>query len=67
MSVESANPTPQPADWADDEIDLRKYIDVLIKRWREIVVFTVLVVVVTAVGVLSMRAVLAPAYKATPR
>ena len=23
----------------DDEIDLRKYIDILIKRWREIVFF----------------------------
>ncbi|PJF45568.1 MAG: hypothetical protein CUN48_18220, partial [Candidatus Thermofonsia Clade 3 bacterium] len=49
---------------ADDEIDLRKYIDVLIKRWREIVFFTLLVVAASVLGVLAYRLLQPPVYEA---
>ena len=65
MSVHtSQNPTPVDAWEADDEIDLRKYIDVLIKRWREIVVFTLAIIVLAAAAVLIMRFVQTPMYEA---
>lgn len=48
----------------DDEIDLRKYIDILIKRWREIAFFAIAVVIVTAAGVIVLRFVQAPVYQA---
>lgn len=67
MSVHTTpTPTPTPVDaWeADDEIDLRKYIDVLIKRWREIVVITLAIIVLTAAAVLGLRLLQAPEYEA---
>jgi len=65
MTVQSTQ-GPAPADrWeADDEIDLRKYIDILLKRWREILFFTVLIVILAAAAVLTLRAVGAPMYEA---
>lgn len=59
-------PSPMPVDaWeADDEIDLRKYIDILIKRWREIVIITLAIVALTAAAVLGLRLVQAPEYEA---
>lgn len=48
----------------DDEIDLRKYIDILIKRWREIVLLTALVVAIATAGVLVVRFTQAPVYQA---
>ncbi|HRW49579.1 MAG TPA: hypothetical protein P5333_18805, partial [Caldilinea sp.] len=65
MTVQSTQ-GPAPADrWeADDEIDLRKYIDILLKRWREILFFTVLIVILAAAAVLALRAVGAPMYEA---
>ena len=43
MSVQRPNPpNPDLADWTyDDEIDLRQYVDVTFKWWREIVTFAV--------------------------
>ncbi|MCB0025321.1 MAG: hypothetical protein KDD91_19955, partial [Caldilinea sp.] len=49
---------------ADDEIDLRKYIDILLKRWREILFFTVLIVILAAAAVLALRAMEPPMYEA---
>lgn len=65
MTVQSTQ-GPAPADrWeADDEIDLRKYIDILLKRWREILFFTVLIVILAAAAVLVLRAMGTPLYKA---
>lgn len=65
MTVQSTQ-GPAPADrWeADDEIDLRKYIDILLKRWREIFFFTVLIVILAAAAVLVLRAMGTPLYKA---
>jgi capsular polysaccharide biosynthesis protein len=48
----------------DDEIDLRKYIDILIKRWREIIVIALVVIAVAAAGVLALRMVQPPVYQA---
>ena len=57
----------QPRDaWAaEDEIDLRQYLDVLIRWWREIVAITLGAVVLAAVGILLMRLVLPPKYEAS--
>lgn len=65
MTVQSTQ-GPAPADrWeADDEIDLRKYIDILLKRWREILFFTVLIVILAAAAVLGLRAMQMPMYEA---
>jgi len=65
MTVQSTQ-GPAPADrWeADDEIDLRKYIDILLKRWREILFFTVLIVILAAAAVLALRAMEPPMYEA---
>ncbi|MCB0152538.1 MAG: hypothetical protein KDE01_33385 [Caldilineaceae bacterium] len=65
MTVQSTQ-GPAPADrWeADDEIDLRKYIDILLKRWREILFFTVLIVILAAAAVLALRAMETPMYEA---
>ncbi len=66
MSAETLQKNTNPGEvWeADDEIDLRKYIDILIARWREIVVITAAVVVVAAAGLLGARALQSPAYRA---
>ena len=50
---------------AEDEIDLRQYLDVLIRWWREIVAITLGAVVLAAVGILLMRLVLPPKYEAS--
>lgn len=64
----SVNPTrgskPIEAWEADDEIDLRKYLDVLIKRWREILFFTLLVSAVSALGIFAYRLFQTPIYEA---
>lgn len=56
--------SPSDAWEMDDEIDLRKYIDILIKRWREIVLLTVLVVTIATAGVVIVRFTQAPVYQA---
>jgi len=48
----------------DDEIDLRKYIDILIKRWREIVFFAIAVVMITAAAMVVAGFVQTPEYRA---
>lgn len=64
MSVQtSENPTPSEAWAMDDEIDLRQYLDTLIKRWREIVIITIAIVALTAAAVLTLRFVQAPVYE----
>lgn len=57
----------QPRDpWAaEDEIDLRQYLDVLIRWWREIVAITLGAIALAAVGLLLMRLVLPPKYEAS--
>ncbi|MBX3012071.1 MAG: hypothetical protein KF832_11220 [Caldilineaceae bacterium] len=57
---------PAPDTWAaEDEIDLRQYVDVLIRWWREIVVITLGVMVLTAVSILLLRLTLSPQYQAS--
>ena len=51
--------------WSEsDEIDLTRYFGVLRRRWLEIVLVTVGVIVLTAVGVLLYRQVTPPVYEA---
>lgn len=65
MSVNPAQGSKPIEAWeADDEIDLRKYLDILIKRWREILFFTFLVTVISALGVFAYRLFQAPVYEA---
>ena len=49
----------------EDEIDLREYVLVLARWWREIVAITLLTVAVAVVGVLATRSMLPPQYEAT--
>jgi capsular polysaccharide biosynthesis protein len=65
MSVQtSQHQTPTDAWEADDEIDLRKYINILIKRWREIVIITIAIVVLAAAAVVTLRLLQTPMYEA---
>lgn len=66
MSVNTLE-TPRVAEpWpADDEIDLRQYLDVVIRWWREIVLITAGVALLAALAILALRLVLPPSYTAT--
>lgn len=64
MSTNTTEPPRQSADWADDEIDLRQYIDVLVRWWKEIALITLLTVVVTVVGIFGLRFLSKPTYEA---
>lgn len=65
MTVQSTQGPAHADAWEnDDEIDLRKYIDILLKRWREILFFTVLIVVLAAAAVFALRAMQIPMYEA---
>ncbi len=70
MSVHPSQPSPATSQvateaWVEDEIDLREYILVLARWWREIVAITLLTVVAAVLAVLLMRLVLPPEYEAT--
>lgn len=66
MTVQTQERVPPQDGWAaEDEIDLRQYLDVLIRWWREILLITLAAVVLTAVGILLMRLVLPPDYEAS--
>lgn len=43
---------------ADDEIDLRQYLEVLMRWWREIIVVTTLAVIFAIIAILAMRTAL---------
>lgn len=65
MSVQTSQDYA-PADiWQDDQTDLRKYIDIFIKRWREIAVITIAVVIVTAATLLILHSTRTPMYEAS--
>lgn len=66
MTVDTAKPGQPAQRWVDeDEIDLRQYLDVLIRWWREIVLITVGIAVLAAVAILLLRWILPPAYEAS--
>ncbi|MEZ4733808.1 MAG: Wzz/FepE/Etk N-terminal domain-containing protein [Caldilineaceae bacterium] len=66
MTVQTQERVPPQDVWAaEDEIDLRQYLDVLIRWWREILLITLTAVVLTAVGILLMRLILPPDYEAS--
>jgi uncharacterized protein involved in exopolysaccharide biosynthesis len=66
MSVHTTqNPAPVNEWETDDEIDLRKYLDILIKRWREILAITIAFVVLAAAAVVALRLLQAPLYEAS--
>ena len=60
-------PAPPEAWMFEDEIDLREYIEVLIKWRREIVLITLATAFVAALGVLAFRLLLPPKYEAVAR
>jgi uncharacterized protein involved in exopolysaccharide biosynthesis len=66
MTVDTAKPTQPAQPWVDeDEIDLRQYIDVLIRWWREIVVITLGVAALAAIAILLLRWILPSAFEAS--
>lgn len=66
MTVQTQERVPASDRWAaEDEIDLRQYLDVLIRWWREIVLITLSAVVLAAVGILLARLILPAQYEAS--
>lgn len=66
MSVERSEAGYVPNPWSEDEeIDLRKYINVLVRWWREIILITLVIMVVAGLAVQeALKVVLAPKYEA---
>lgn len=66
MTVQTQERVPAPERWAaEDEIDLRQYLDVLIRWWREIILITLSAMVLAAVGILLARLILPAQYEAS--
>lgn len=66
MTVQTQERVQAPDAWAaEDEIDLRKYLDILIRWWREIALITLTTVVLAAVGILALRFLLPAQYEAS--
>ncbi len=66
MTVQTQDRAPAPERWvAEDEIDLRQYLDILIRWWREIVLITLSAMVLAAVGILLSRLILPAQYEAS--
>lgn len=66
MTVQTQERMPAPDAWAaEDEIDLRQYLDILIRWWREIMLITVAIVALTAIAIITLRSVLPPQYEAS--
>ncbi len=66
MTVQTQERMPAPDAWdAEDEIDLRQYIDILIRWWRDILLITLVIVALTAIGIISLRLILPPQYEAS--
>jgi len=66
MTVQTPERVQAQDAWAaEDEIDLRQYLDTLIRWWREIVVITLAFVVLTAVAIIIMRLILPAQYEAS--
>ncbi|MEZ4711355.1 MAG: hypothetical protein R3A44_29435 [Caldilineaceae bacterium] len=49
----------------DDEIDIRRYLRVLVDWWKEIVVFTIMVVLLVGLTIFGVRYFTAPLYQST--
>jgi uncharacterized protein involved in exopolysaccharide biosynthesis len=65
MTIQNAESTA-PDQWAaDDEIDLRQYIDVLVNWWREIALITLLSALFAGAAVFLIGRVQDPRYDAT--
>lgn len=66
MSVERAEPGYVANAWSEDEeIDLRKYLNVLLRWWREIIFITLATIVLVALAVQALKLVLTPKYEAS--
>jgi len=66
MTVQTPERVQAQDAWAaEDEIDLRQYLDTLIRWWREIVAITLAFVVLTAVAIIIMRLILPAQYEAS--
>lgn len=66
MTAQIQEPIPTSDRWAgEDEIDLRQYLDVLIRWWREIILITLSAVILAAAGILLSRLFLPARYEAS--
>jgi uncharacterized protein involved in exopolysaccharide biosynthesis len=65
-SLDSLNTKPQNEEWTDtDEIDVRRYIGIIARRWPEILLTTVIVTVLGIAGVTAFKRLLTkPMYEA---
>jgi len=60
-SVKEMQPTYSPYD---DEIDLRKYLDILIAWWKEILLLGVVAAAAAGLGIIVLRTIATPQYEA---
>ncbi len=66
MSLEVQTSAPIHKPWvAEDEIDLRQYLVILIRWWREIIAVTLGAVLLAGVVIILMRLILPAQYEAT--
>jgi uncharacterized protein involved in exopolysaccharide biosynthesis len=67
MTVESAAPNrrTEPNWVTDDEIDLRKYVDTIIRWWREIVLLALLAAVAGGLAVFALSLTANPVFEAS--
>ena len=65
MSVNTLETPAVPPTWQqEDEIDLRQYLDVVIRWWREIALIAAGVAVLAGLAILTQRMLAAPSYVA---
>ncbi len=63
--IDSQSPLLPAESWAEDEIDLRQYIWVLVAWWREIVTISMLCAILGAAVVIGLRFIQDPVYEAS--
>jgi uncharacterized protein involved in exopolysaccharide biosynthesis len=65
MTIQTLETTPVAEPWpANDEIDLRKYLDIVLRWWREILLITLLITGLAVVIVFALRQLMPPTYEA---
>lgn len=66
VTVEQATANYGANLWNDDEdLDLRKYINALVRWWREIILITLVIIGLVACVILGIQLLLAPRYEAS--
>lgn len=65
MAVQTSERGASQGTWVAEGIDLRRYIGIIFRWWREIFAITLLFVIVVGAGILGLRIALPPVYAAS--